>query len=274
MRQYRFCLFALSCVIGFASGCNTKGPITPPDVSKPGRLEFSPSQITLREVSPTDPRSEKEVTYFELQDESLTFTDEEGRTWTAPKGTWTDGASVPRFALAITDGRFDQRFLKAAVIHDAYCQRINESRASGQYRQERWEDVHKMFYDACKAGNTPEKRAKSMYAAVLVRGPRWGTRATIFHKSYDAALLAFSGVENWIKKDNPSPKEIIAYVEKREPPLEDPSALNGMGSVSYMRGDDVLAETYVRSALQVAPEYSHAKEDLEAILESRKSNPN
>jgi len=59
---------------------------------------LAPKEITLREVPDSDLK--------ELVDNNLVFVDKMGTEWIAPKGTVADGASVPRLALWITDGRF------------------------------------------------------------------------------------------------------------------------------------------------------------------------
>jgi tetratricopeptide (TPR) repeat protein len=50
---------------------------------------------------------------------------------------------------------------------------------------------------------------------------------------------------------------------------EDPSALNGLGSVSIMRGDLDGAEKYIVRALAIAPNYQEAKHDLQLIKRLR-----
>jgi len=65
---------------------------TPQQPSNAG-VGFTPEQVILKEVVGEDLK--------ELIDEDLIFTDKDGIKWIAPKGTLTDGASVPRLALAI-----------------------------------------------------------------------------------------------------------------------------------------------------------------------------
>ena len=70
--------------------------------------KFEPSEISLATVAGSD---------LKVLKGDLKFTAEDGTVWTAPDGTLTDGASVPRLMLAVTDGRFDNRFLKARPIN-------------------------------------------------------------------------------------------------------------------------------------------------------------
>ena len=170
---------------------------------------FTPSEVTLKEV--------KGKYLKELVDEQLVFVDSSGEKWIAPKGTLTDGASVPRLALWMTDGRFSEEFLKAAVIHDAYCQTENIERCPDQYRKKPWELVHRMFYEACLAGGTSESKAEIMFAAVWLAGPRWDDpMRNLDHIPEDILVQEFETCKKWIEKKNPSVDEIEAWMNKRE----------------------------------------------------------
>lgn len=83
--------------------------------------------------------------------------------WTAPKGTETDGASIPK--ILWTFGHpFEAPYRAAAVIHDYEC----------KMKERPWKAVHKMFYRACICGGSSVSRAKAMYWAVYKYGPKWG----------------------------------------------------------------------------------------------------
>lgn len=172
------------------------------------RPHFTPTEITLKEISGSN--------FKELVAKDLTFVDADRFEWNAPKGTWTDGASVPRLALAITDGRFEEMFLKAAVVHDAYCQKENEDRCP-PYRSRPWREVHEMFYHACRTGGTPRVRALIMFGAVLWFGPRWDDpEGEDRQVPSDLAQVGFSGSQQWIKKERPKLGEIEEDVAERE----------------------------------------------------------
>ena len=321
------------------------------------REQFIPATITLKEHGALK----------ELVDESLTFLDSSGVKWVAPKGTLTDGASVPRLALPITNGQWDVKFLKAAVVHDAYCQEDNETRSPDQYRKKPWKAVHRMFYEACIAGGTSPLLAKIMFAAVWLAGPRWNDPERELQEiSGDVLTRGFIGSKKWIEENNPTVEDIEADVDRREPLLEDlykletailaalgddtkkvdkkkvrallrdeetlltraldkspadsmllnfkgywhknrailylmsnsvdkvndelsdsertfkaiieseptdPSALNGLGSVSILRGDLDRGEKYIVKALAIAPNYQAAQHDLQLIKRLRESKP-
>lgn len=197
-RSYKFLTLICTILLFFVS-CNQKNGT------------FAPTSITLKEKDELK----------ELVDKNLLFTDYEGIRWIAPKGTLTDGASVPRLALPITDGRWSREFLKAAVVHDAYCQKENETICPDQYQKQPWQKVHKMFYDACLAGGTQPLTAKIMYAAVWIGGPRWDDpkRDQRQGLSRDALTLGFTGVRVWIKQNDPTIEAIEADLKRREPVL-------------------------------------------------------
>ncbi len=307
--------------------------------------KFTPDAITLKEVPTTGLMALVEV--------DLVFVDAKGNAWTAPVGTLTDGASVPRAGLPVTDGRFDQHFLKAAVVHDAYCQGENEDGPS--YQTKPWRAVHKMFHEACLAGGTPKVTAKLMYNAVRWFGPRWDEPEKALERIPEADRRAgFAASKRWIEETDPSVEAIEEDVENREEMImavtqlqyagimalqhadrtaaakafeeaeakltsgleevpddlmylnlkayngknramlfpgqapeelanaekmfravlavepKDPSAWNGLGSVAILRGDFDDAETYIRRALKILPDYPAAKHDLGIIEEQRR----
>ena len=82
----------LVCVLALISGCGPK--VEPPEVDEG---PFTPASISIRENG----------ALMELRDEKLVFIDSAGTEWVAPRGTLTDGASIPRLALPITDGRLN-----------------------------------------------------------------------------------------------------------------------------------------------------------------------
>jgi len=132
------------CLALLFTGCGGKKP-------KPG-----PANQDTGWFEPENVRLETDNDMKKLVGNKLVYTDATNKQWTAVAGTRTDGASVPRFALSLTNGREDDKFLKAAIIHDAYCQDVNEHHCPRQYREESWQDVHRMFHQACiDCGSSP-----------------------------------------------------------------------------------------------------------------------
>ena len=95
--------------------------------------------------------------------EPYAYVDPYGKKWVAPKGTVSDGASIPQWAWSFVGGPLDGNYRDAAVIHDVGCVDKNQ----------RWDVVHRIFYYAMLAKRTQEWKAKVMYAAVYHFGPRW-----------------------------------------------------------------------------------------------------
>lgn len=93
----------------------------------------------------------------------VTYIDPQGKAWTAPRGHVVDGASIPRFFWRLIGGPLEGPYRNASVIHDYYC----------DLKTRPWQDVHRMFYLACRAGGCGGLRASLMYWAVYVFGPRW-----------------------------------------------------------------------------------------------------
>lgn len=134
------------------------------------------------------------------------FIDAKGEKWRVPKGTQTDGASVPRFFWSLYPP-FSGKYRKAAVVHDVYC----------QTRDRAWDAVHRMFFDAMVAAGVDEITAKAMYGAVYAFGPRWSltgsNRAPQFSRVSDASQQQVTrDLEKWIRETNPTPDEIAARV--------------------------------------------------------------
>lgn len=170
---------------------------------------FTPGAISLQEVP--------EENAFELIDEHLVFVDAAGTDWVAPQGTLTDGASVPSVGLAITNGRFEATFLKAAIVHDAWCQEFNEHRCPDQYRTRSWQDVHRMFHEACLAGGTPAALANTMYVAVWLFGPRWDDPGSDLDTvATEARMETFEACYTWSKQAPRSLEELDRWVIDRE----------------------------------------------------------
>ncbi len=202
MRAFRLWMLFLTC--GLLSGCNS-GCGTEP---LPG--SFSPAAIQFVTVPGKN--------LMELTSDKLTFVDSKKVEWVAPRGTYTDGASVPRLALFITDGRFQEEFLKAAIVHDAYCQGFNKTRCKDQFHRRPWRDVHRMFYEACLAGKTSPLKAKLMFAGVWWGGPRWDDPQSNLESVDDEVLkIGYRSCEQYIEDNNPSVESIESWMDQREP---------------------------------------------------------
>jgi hypothetical protein len=93
--------------------------------------------------------------------EDLTYIDEDGRSYTAPAGTLTDFASVPRPAWWIFPK--NGKHSKAAVIHDRLC---TERRIASP-------TVHAILRRAVRACRCHRVTQWSFWLAVRLFGPRF-----------------------------------------------------------------------------------------------------
>ena len=149
----------------------------------------------------------------------LTFTDSRGMVWTAPVQTLTDGASIPAIFEPIIGDRQSRGYLLAAALHDAFCGVGNEGLATFQTRS--WEDVHRMFFDALIVAGTAPQKAKIMFAAVYLGGPRWDDPERVLENvPTDDLLRELEWCAEWIAANDPSMAEIEAWMSRREDALK------------------------------------------------------
>jgi len=146
-----------------------------------------------------------------------------GKIWSAPVGTITDGASIPSIFASFFGGKLNKKHLFAAIVHDAYCGRANAGGSS--YQIERWQDTHRMFHKACLANGTRRVKANTMYAGVRLGGPRWPFNNEPFNdlSGVDPKVMHQEMIDckNWIEAngDNLSIEEIDQWMQDREPEL-------------------------------------------------------
>ena len=148
----------------------------------------------------------------------LSFTDPAGAVWTAPRGTLTDGASIPPVFVPLIGEPRRAEFLSPAALHDAYCGAGNEDLP--QFRTRSWEETHRMFFHGLLAAGVPPAKAKVMFAAVYLGGPRWDDPARSLDTVPDAVLRReMEACLRFIEEDRPSLAEIEAWMRRREPTL-------------------------------------------------------
>ena len=94
---------------------------------------------------------------------ALRYTDPDELVWEAKKGLKTDGATIPEWAQPFVGAPYDRSFLKAAVVHDHYCDRHVRS----------WRSTHRAFYHMLIDLGVPKIKSKILYYAVFVGGPKW-----------------------------------------------------------------------------------------------------
>jgi hypothetical protein len=151
--------------------------------------------------------------------EPFAYVDPQNRTWSAPPGSVIDGASIPAAFWSVIGGPFEGKFRNASVVHDVGCHEMRES----------WEDVHRMFYEACRCGGVDELKAKAMYYAVYHFGPRWQPVTEVVTEQRttpDGQIIEQEvSVQRVVRTDPPPPtpeeiEQVEAYVAEEKPELE------------------------------------------------------
>ncbi|MES2756697.1 MAG: DUF1353 domain-containing protein [Pseudomonadota bacterium] len=108
--------------------------------------------------------------------EAFWYTDPRGRRWDAPKGSITNGASIPRTLWSSVGSPYTGNYRRAAIVHDIALKTMGVLR----------DDADTMFYFACMAGGCPLMEGKLMYAGVRI-----GTWSALT-RDYAAGILTFA----------------------------------------------------------------------------------
>ena len=91
------------------------------------------------------------------------YVDPNYQVWCAHTGSTVDGASIPRWLWTIMGAPFVGNYRRASVLHDVACKE----------RKQPHQDVHRMFHNAMLCDGVPPRKARLMYWAVSLFGPRW-----------------------------------------------------------------------------------------------------
>ncbi len=173
--RYHHMLIALlvaGCTSGEMPSLESSAPPKVPTASCEGRsasqCKFINSPVKLSSKPLRLPDSP--YPFFKTRN-TLEFVNAEGKVWIAPAGILTDGASIPPMFVGFIGDPRSKEFMNAATVHDSYCAESN--RNNPYYHAAPWQEVHRMFYDALRVSGTPAIKAKIMYAAVYLGGPRW-----------------------------------------------------------------------------------------------------
>ncbi len=180
---------------------------------------------------------------------TLEFVNAESKVWIAPAGILTDGASIPPLFVPLLGDPRSKEFMNAATVHDSYCAESN--RNNPYYHAAPWQDVHRMFYDALLVSGTPSLKAKIMYAAVYLGGPRWkgvrkvkaeaATSQPVMHMAETAMQITLQGgltitaaagnglrsMQSDVPLPKLLPKDVLidafkrarSYIEANDPPI-------------------------------------------------------
>lgn len=91
----------------------------------------------------------------------------DGRRYTVPAGFLTDGASIPPLMWPVVGHPYSPSSLRAAILHDWMCRNPSAHTLPSPR-------VHRVFYDALRADRCAWLRARAMWLAVRLFGPRFG----------------------------------------------------------------------------------------------------
>jgi uncharacterized protein DUF1353 len=97
------------------------------------------------------------------------YLDEKNQMWVAPAGSVVDGASIPRALWSLVGSPLTGPYRNASVIHDYFCDQ----------KVQKWEVVHRIFYEAMLVSGVDTIQAAYMYWAVFKFGPRWDVHSKI-----------------------------------------------------------------------------------------------
>lgn len=149
--------------------------------------------------------------------EDFTYKDPSGNLWTVPKGTIVNGASIPSLFWTTFGSPFVGDYRYASVVHDYFCDQETFP----------WKNVHRIFYYGILATGVSQIKAKLMYTAVYVAGPRWASNepsdpscrnchagsstSSKWTPSYDKGKV--EQIREWIEEKNPDLSEIESKLD-------------------------------------------------------------
>lgn len=168
------------------------------------------------------------------------YVDRNGVGWQTNKGAETDGASIPPLLQPFVGSPWEDGYIRAAVIHDWYCDRHVRS----------WQDTHLVFYNAMLASGLNVAKAKLMFYAVYSFGPRWG---------YLVPGTPCSGIKNCIQNVGKEP--VLVQI---------PAQYNDINHISELKAVEALIERAEQNnglsidELMAIADKAHPGQDLKA----------
>lgn len=140
--------------------------------------------------------------------DDFSYVDAKGTTWAAPKDSVVDGASIPQILWSVVGSPYTGEYRNASVVHDVACVK----------RDKPWQDVHRMFYEACRAGGVGEQKAKLMYSAVYHFGPKWAPGgAAMFFMRTMSEEEEFAQLKSYVESGDRSLEDIESFSAVRRP---------------------------------------------------------
>jgi hypothetical protein len=107
---------------------------------------------------------------------------------------------------SVAGSPYTGEYRNASVVHDVACVKRDHS----------WQDVHRMFYEACRAGGVGEQKAKLMYAAVYHFGPKWtASGASMMFVRAMPVGEEFAQLKTYVETGDRSLEEIESFAATR-----------------------------------------------------------
>lgn len=100
---------------------------------------------------------------FRLKDDIRYISKKGGEIIRLTKGFEFDGATIPKIFAPLVGCRHDERYLKAALVHDKLC----------VSRELTWQRTHQIFKEILLECNVDRIRVCVLYTSVLIGGPKW-----------------------------------------------------------------------------------------------------
>ncbi|QDU60776.1 hypothetical protein Pan216_16280 [Planctomycetes bacterium Pan216] len=138
--------------------------------------------------------------------QDFTYVDASERVWLAPSGSVVNGASIPREFWSVIGSPFAGEYRDASVIHDVAC--VDKIRPH--------DDVHRMFHDACRCSGVSPQKAKVLYAAVAVFGPKWSYQQQPRERIVNRTVFSVEKRHKTVV-DPDTGKETVVPIEVRVP---------------------------------------------------------
>ena len=113
-----------------------------------------------------------------------------------------------------------------------------------------------------------QKSVDPLIEQALELGPRDPTALSFagYHKKNAYMIAHWDAVQNWSAPDDDLLDEAERYFyETLAIHPDDPSALNGLGSVLSLRRDLDASEFFIQRALEILPDYEAAQQDLKIV---------
>ena len=239
------------------AGCDYL-PWTKKPVSKGGSVSPNSFKGSVKAEWLTTPKPNDSFRDMKLLD-TFGYVDPEGTSWDVPSGYVTNGASIPWGLWNIIGGPYDGPYRDAAVLHDYYCEKrlrpwdkTHKMYYDAALARGTTDNVASAMYAGLLLGGprwgvaegpSPVKRADAL-SWLVPSAHAQGTPAapppppappakkgdegltTRGTPANEAQKREFEAIQEWIKKEKPTPEQIAKRVEEVRKKLGMPTKTN------------------------------------------------